>query len=169
MARRVRKNPPDWMGELDPNKKYTCSHVPITAMGDRSFQLDDRKKPVGLWYGCGAEWIEYMEDELPSMLADVRYLYEVIPNMDRIISLRTVEQVRKFDRDFGTNRYPGFERDGFEEVRWKEVARHADGIEICPYQWTLRTAIDWYYAWDVASGCIWRPDGLRELRLVARI
>lgn len=166
----MRRNPPDWMGELDPDKKYTCSHVPVTSMRDTSGALREHFKPVGLWYACGVEWIEFLESEMPSWFEEVRYVYEVLPAMDRIIHLRTVEQVRKFDREFGTNRYPGIASDRTEEVLWKEVARHADGIEICPYQRSLRmSSVGWYYAWDVASGCIWRPEGLRELRLVARL
>jgi hypothetical protein len=55
-------------------------------------------------------------------------------------------------------------------INWMKVSKVADGVEICPVQPSLRDdpKIEWYYNWDVASGCIWRPSGLMELVLVAQ-
>ena len=169
MARRVRNNPPDWMGELDPNKRYTCSEDPITSMRDTSSELALHFKPVGLWYGCGLSWIRWLEIEMPSWLEDFRYVYEVVPDTHDVLFLRTVADVQEFDRHFGTNQYPGFGSTHTDVVQWKDVGSYYAGIEICPYQRSLRLGtIGWYSAWDVASGCIWQPVGT-QLRLVASI
>ena len=161
-------NPPSWIGRIDPSKRYTVSNAPITGVRDTSGQLETRFKPVGLWYACGPEWIDWLESEMPNWLEGVRFVYEVIPNFQRIIELGTPEHVREFDARFGeVDRYAGGHHT--ESVRWREVGRLADGIEICPYQFSLRNSeVGWYYTWDVASGCIWRPGGLKELRLVAQ-
>ena len=46
-----------------------------------------------------------------------------------------------------------------EGINWVEVSEMYDGVEISPYQWKRRLAINfmWYYGWDCASGVIWRP------------
>ena len=45
---------------------------------------------------------------------------------------------------------------------WKLIAQEFDGIEIAPYQWEIRMDYNffWYYGWDCASGCLWRPKNL---------
>lgn len=47
-------------------------------------------------------------------------------------------------------------------IDWKAVAKEYDGIEIDPYQYERRFSEGflWYYGWDCASGCVWRPRGL---------
>ena len=157
-----------WMGELDPSKRYTVSKTPITAFMDRSAALSTRHKPWGLWYSCGPGWIEWIKFNTPEWLRAVRFVYEVIPNLDRVIELNTPEEVLEFNERFGENivGYAGYPESN--EVRWGEVAAVADGIEICPYQSDVNTyRYRWYEGWDVASGCIWRLGGLKELRLVA--
>lgn len=46
------------------------------------------------------------------------------------------------------------------------VAKDYDGIEIAPYQESLRYDLEWYYGWDVASGCIWNFEGIRLNKIV---
>jgi hypothetical protein len=50
-----------------------------------------------------------------------------------------------------------------DRIDWKRVASRYAGIEICPYQNSLRmkAITGWYYPWDVASGCIWSPAGMK--------
>jgi len=45
-------------------------------------------------------------------------------------------------------------------INWEEVSKNWEGIEIVPYIWTARNILNWYYPWDVASGCIWNLDGI---------
>ena len=50
-------------------------------------------------------------------------------------------------------------------IDWPRVANDYAGIEICPYLSSKRNDDDsfWYYGWDVASGCVWDPSGIKEL------
>ena len=163
----MRRNPPEWMGALEEGKRYSVSSKPIESMRDTSGVLKDNFKPVGLWYACGDEWVDWLESEMQNWLADVKYVYEVVPNLPRILELDTENDVRAFGDQYGV---PGY-RGAVDVIDWKSVGRLCDGIEICPYQWSLRMEREtgWYYPWDVASGCIWRPAGLKSLRLVAGI
>ena len=164
---RIRRNPPEWMGMLEEGKRYSVSSTPISTVRDTSADQEVAWKPKGLWYGCGDAWVDWLESEMPEWLDRVLFVYEVIPNMSRVIELNTVDEIREFDEQFGqVDRYS---RRGTDYVRWPAVARFADGIEICPYQWRLRDSeVGWYATWDVASGCIWRPSGVKELRLIAQ-
>ena len=39
---------------------------------------------------------------------------------------------------------------------------------ITPYQWELRFELDWYYGWDVASGCVWNLSVIESMEPVTR-
>ena len=162
----MRRNPPEWMGKLDERKRYATSNMPIEAMYDTSSNLRDHWKPSGLWYGCGDEWVDFLEDAISHKFEEVAYVYEVELNIPKILKLNTVANILEFSKRFGSQVSMG--RTTY--IKWQEVAQMYDGIEICPYQYSLRddARVDWYYPWDVASGCIWRPSGLKELRLVAQ-
>ena len=161
-----RSNPTDWFGySVADEIKVTVVHTPITQVRDVSGNQTRGWKPIGLWYACGGEWIEWLESEMPEWLEDGKYLYEVRPNYSAgglaagrygdyvggVLRLSTEEEVVEFSRTYSN----------FEKVDWYEVSSIWDGIEICPYQDDLRLSMhNWYYPWDVASGCIWRPSGL---------
>lgn len=161
-----RLNPEDWFGySVADDIKVTVVNTPITAVRDTSGQQKTAMKPYGLWYACGGEWIEWMKQEVPAWLEDGQYLYEVFPKYSTtglydyewgeyaggVLRLSTKEEVEIFHDLFGA----------WDHAQWVEVAKIWDGIEICPYQYELRlSSVGWYYTWDVASGCIWRPSGL---------
>ena len=62
-------------------------------------------------------------------------------------------------------------------IDWDIVAKEYSGIEICPFQhrsnleddfyvntqWVQRSIYDWYRSWDVASGCVWKKDGIKSI------
>ena len=163
---RRRFNPEDWFGySVADDIKVTISKQPITRVRDmRAVQLFDRK-PAGLWYACGGEWIEWMKSEVPKWLDEGTYLYEVFPKYSEggiaagargdyvggVLRLSTEKEVVAFSRAYSN----------FAKVDWYTVSGIWDGIEICPYQYDLRLSMhDWYYTWDVASGCIWYKEGL---------
>jgi hypothetical protein len=167
-----RANPTDWFGySVADEIKVTIVHTPV-KLRDTSAKQDVGWKPFGLWYACGGEWIEWMESEMPEWLEDGQYLYEVQPTYSAgglaagrsgkyvggVLRLTTEEEVVEFSRTYSN----------FDKVDWHEVASIWDGIEICPYQDDLRLSMhNWYYPWDVASGCVWRPyGGIERLTLL---
>ena len=51
-------------------------------------------------------------------------------------------------------------------IDWRKVAKKYDGIEINPMIYELRMmALSWYYGWDVASGCIWKPRKAKLIKI----
>ena len=90
--------------------------------------------------------------------AKAPFLYELEVNLSRILVLRTEKDFRAFR--------PKYAPDGM--VDWGKVGQDYDGIEICPYQPKFRDDFDfdWYYPWDVASGCIWGAGAFKSAELV---
>ena len=133
------------------------------------FEPQDSKphpKPDGLWYGIGCGWDTFVLEAMPEYHGTFSYRLRL--DYRRILCLRTVDATRAFDAKYGTSMWPPghdlYDPNEHEGVRWAEVAKRYDGIEIAPYQITLRRnkTVDWYYPWDVASGCIWRPRALLD-------
>ena len=160
------RNPPDWVGVLEVGKRYSVSKTPIDAVLNTSGKLRQHFKPAGLWYACGDEWVDFLESEMPDWLEAINYVYEIVPDMRHMLRLDDVNDILALSRQYGVREYGG--RVGY--IDWPGVGQMCDGIEICPYQRSLRNdnRTDWYYTWDVASGCIWRPSGVKSLRLVAQ-
>lgn len=117
----------------------------------------DGWKPLGLWYSCDNDWMEWLEHNWESKYNEAQeaYDYELEINPDAMLIIRTGSELVRFSRQYGQ---------GNSAIRWEEVAQDYDGIEICPYQQDYRYALDWYYTWDVASGCIWGEDAFVGVR-----
>ena len=122
-------------------------------------------KPEGLWYECQdsstVDWIEFCTTGgMGDLAASYDSSYDVILNDYQILFITSKHDFKKFEKMYGIHNksYP-------EEVKidWPKVASHYDGIEICPYRNDMRMESDWYYGWDVASGCVWNESGIKEL------
>lgn len=126
-------------------------------------QPDRDPKPVGLWYEVNADWRRWCESEQPDWIAG-RYLHRLVLDGERLLSIGTVTDLDVFHERYARPIYPGSLGSRHRYPDWNLVAAAYDGIEIAPYLWTRRlggTASGWYYGWDCASGCIWRPRGMR--------
>jgi len=117
-------------------------------------------KPQGLWYSCGSEWDDWCRYEMPQWITGSPHVYRIEVNLSRMIVIRSDADFRDFDA-----RYRVFQR-GVSLIDWSAVARDYDGIEICPYQSKFRMSSDWYYPWDVASGCIWGSGAFKSVEPV---
>jgi len=134
-------------------------------------------KPGGLWYGFGDEWIYFakhgFDDDSNLSFKKKKYGYKIYPNMEKIIVLRTKDNVDNF-----VNRYLSEVPDMYNQynIDWVRVSRDYSGIEIPTYEELgMRLWYDqggreayarywWLYPWDVSSGCIWKSDGVLRIR-----
>ena len=142
------------------NKKieelYPQSQVPPT-------EYNSYQKPSGLWYGCGTEWLNFADTGLPGYLNNVNYIYE-IEISDSVLKIDSNED---FDTFYWHFHQPYSRGSISNPINWPEVKGEYDGIEICPYLYKKRMDFDWYYPWDVASGCIWNPKGIKKISPIA--
>jgi hypothetical protein len=139
----------------------------ITASKDKILKFDEAKiahkqevgaKPWGLWYACGTEWLRWCQDEMPDRCYPHLFILRVSKD---VLKIRTRDQLIKFDKKYGATSFDNiYKSDTFSNIDWSKVTQKYSGIEICPYQYKERLNFLWYYTWDVASGCIWRADGL---------
>lgn len=123
------------------------------------------RKPKGLWISDESDygWAKWCADEdfNPDRLS---HCHEVTLGIGTqpLLLLSTEEQVRTFDARFG---YSGRWGRG---IRWEQVADVLAGIFITPYRWELRLDLDWYYGWDVASGCVWNLSVIHDWKPMER-
>tara|TARA_Y100000310_G_C20212904_1_gene592166 strand:+ start:27 stop:581 length:555 start_codon:yes stop_codon:yes gene_type:complete len=128
------------------------------------------RKPNGLWYECQGSsdmgWKTFCDTGLSTKYSK-RYdsTYNVVLDDYYILFIPDIHYFDKFTKMYGIP-HPVFPRDPEENlINWPKVAEHYSGIEICPYI-ADRREVTWYYGWDVASGCIWSQQGIKELRKV---
>ncbi len=147
--------------EVTDDDLIVASHRLIREIRPTAHMLKVATKPTGLWYACGDAWLRYISAN-PDWLDEVNYVYRLTLDYSAIVAIHTAAGVRTMTRLFGAD-------DG-EKIDWPRFARGRAGIEICPYQPSLRTGpgAPWYFAWDVASGCVWDPRAVKSLELLAQ-
>jgi len=144
--------------------------TPITALRDvQNINAPDAMKPDGLWVSVEGErdWKEWCEAE--QFRLDYWKVEQEIVLQDNVLqpllggkkegvlhlySPLCLDEFTKQYYDAGP-RYAGL-RNRF--IDWAKVASIYDGIVISPYIYARRMDLFWYYPWDAASGCIWRPS-----------
>lgn len=119
-------------------------------------------KPVGFWYGVNGDWERWCRAEEWG-LDDGMFEHEVILGDESILVLSSVDDIDRFHIKYGTEIVPRT-----RYINWAKVAKDFDGIEIAPYQWSRRMTHSWYYTWDCASGCVWRPRGM-QLKFLKKV
>ena len=133
------------------------SHKPITELRDRRKDLYPERKPVGFWYNVDGDWEGWVRDRGIYAPNARRYRVELKPRT--LLRIRTHAGIQQFFRRYkapGCGPAMSIIAGGID---WPRVAERWAGIEIAPYlgmgehhEW-----LQWYYGWDVASGCVWDP------------
>lgn len=124
-------------------------------------------KPLGLWLSDDtdlgwAEWCRSEEFHLHGLEHRTQF---TIADDANILHLSTVAEIAAFTDEWGTDD-PYVPDLRWRRIDWVSVAERYDGILITPYQWEARYEFMWYSGWDVASGCFWNLDAIRELEAV---
>lgn len=139
--------------------KRHLSAEPIAAMDQwpAADAQGETYKPVGLWYDVDGDWQRWCEAE--SFRTGDFHAYALTVNPASILTLATCREIDQFTFEYRVRTGAEYRRD---YIDWRRVASEYDGIEIAPYQWDRRLDYHtrWYYGWDCASGCLWRPTGL---------
>lgn len=130
-------------------------------------------KPNGLWYECqdgsSETWKEFCTVGITDGYGKYDSTYNVILKDSgyHILHITDDRHFEKFHKMYSVNHPADPDgTKGFDKmIDWPRVAEDYAGIEICPYLSDKRNDDDafWYYGWDVASGCIWNPQGVEEL------
>jgi hypothetical protein len=128
----------------------------------------DSMKPNGLWYSCGTEWIEWVLREMSDWVGSYVYRLHInYGNMLKIDDAAGIDEVtKKYVNERMAHIFPGHKSSIY--IDWVKMAKDYSGIEICPYQHSKRLDpnSEWYYGWDVASGCVWNQSALAGVELI---
>lgn len=140
-----------------PNQRFIMSEEELINFRNEPNQ-EMSHKPNGLWYAVGSSWIDWVRSEMPEWEQDNVFLVELNPS--KIIKISSYDEIMEF-----TNRYKrNFH--GFIMIDWRKVSQDYSGIEISPYISKARRQLNWYYTWDVASGCIWNQDAIKSIKRI---
>lgn len=139
-------------------------------LDDRIYQQPDYAwKPRGLWVSCavaeddGPDWPTWCESE-GFELGRLAVRHEVVlAESACILMIGGDAELVAFDREYcAPSPYRGLRK----KPDWRRLAGEYQGIIISPYLWNQRLGkIDWYYAWDCASGCIWDLTAIVSLEV----
>lgn len=133
--------------------RYVYSPKALSSFRDvrQGDKISTGIKPKGLWYGCGGDWKEWVQREMPHWVGKYAYKYALDVNLNRMCVIRNEKEFLEFNAKYGVE----IRRE--MAIDWVKVSKDYEGIEICPYRWEFRMEdySAWYYSWDVASGCIW--------------
>jgi hypothetical protein len=122
-------------------------------------------KPKGLWVSVEGEddWKTWCEANHFN-LHRFTHCYEIrLTRTAKVLWIKTGAQFRKFNSTYTTELYGNI-----KGIDWPRVSEEFDGLIIAPYQWKFRHDFQsfWYYGWDCASGCIWKPAAIESIELI---
>lgn len=133
---------------------------------DLNFKVPPSKigyKPTGLWYGFGTSWIDFIRQEIPDRETEHVFKIEVEYNSEDMITIDNDKTFLWFSKRFKDPENEG--RFGNHKINWPEVTKKYKGIEFPIYFNKYRRDLehDWYYPWDIASGCIWDLSAVKKV------
>ena len=123
------------------------------------------KKPAGLWYACGIEWIIFAREEYFAQgfsgrnhLYHLELDYTSFAESDsggdtstKVLMLSSPEDVYRIESEYG---------DPSGLIDWTRFAERFGGIHICPIH--LVSSTKWGKWWDVDSGCVWESTAIKS-------
>lgn len=147
------------------------SDAPITTLREPNNPQQVNSKPRGLWISDDADlennWRSWCLSEQFNH-QNLTHEHDVTLNQNaNVMVLRSAFEIDAFHREFSRGYSWQSDRQS-RAIDWPMVAERYDGIIITPYIWDRRLdgeASNWYYGWDCASGCIWRPRAIAAITL----
>lgn len=141
---------------------------PVIFDTERTYlQADDARqytKPRGFWVSVQGEddWPTWCRAE-GFGIEGLAVEHEVTLTPDaNVLLLSSADMLDAFTKTYGSATFKSYAGYSWTDVAidWHRVATEYDGLIIAPYQWERRMGLDWYYGWDVASGCIWNAAAI---------
>lgn len=158
---------------LGSKERTNLSTKPIEELKNVNPEGSELGKPLGLWYGFGSNWINFIKDgvtwdadygtTLKSVIGDEIYIYKIYLDLSNIIILNTNDKVYDFCEEYSFG----------DKIDWTKVSKKYKGIEIPNFEslgvrswWKDKrdNKYEWLYTWDVNSGCIWDVSAITKYR-----
>ena len=169
MTKNVRKH----ISEIETANKYAGLNIQPTdrihittkeKIGHIDKQQQGGYKPNGFWYGFGFSWIHWVQGEMPEW--EYPNVFKIDVKENSILQIKTVDALMQFHEKYkipinGMDTSLGDQWNFY--IDWRQVGRDYVGIEINPYQYSLRHELMWSYGWDTESGCVWNSVGIEHI------
>ena len=125
-------------------------------------------KPEGIWYACGTEWLDFLENAMGGPSEEEYQVWALKIDMSKVKSLSDAKTIEKFSYKY-RNIEKYIENIDLKLIDWSSVAKDFSGIECCPYPVAGVDSFKntWYLGIDVPSGCIWDPAAITNSVLAA--
>lgn len=149
---------------MEPVRTHLCGSADPITLHPVDQKAEPDMKPLGFWYEVDGDWRRWCSDEQWGI--EARHLHAVELGDTKVLVLDTLDKLDAFHERYAKPLRGMSLEHRSDAIDWMTVSRHYDGIEIAPYQWGRRFGWLWYYGWDCASGCIWRPNGAEVTHLV---
>jgi len=119
-------------------------------------------KPSGLWLSIGSEWDDWCKANKFRQNWNKEKTAVVLKKHAKILRISNAKEIDEFTKKYGVES----KNWGTTLINWKKVTGDYQGIIIAPYISSRRNTPHtlWYYGWDIASGCIWDVDAVKELK-----
>lgn len=134
------------------------------------FSVRRGDKPNGFWVSVEGEddwrnWCEAEEWRIESL--DNEYDV-VLSDFANILYLNSAQDILEFTIEYLDTESNPLPWKSTRYILWDDLRKKYDGIIIAPYQWScsMSKETEWYYGWDVASGCIWNLSAVSSVTAV---
>lgn len=132
-------------------------------------------KPRGLWVSDEEQadaWLRWVDQEGGKDFRQrCKHAYYIdLAKGHNVLIIDNFEELLEFSHTFRMR--PDDWPDGMADLgrhvvylSWPRIAQDYQGVIVTPYQWDARFdhRTNWYYGWDVASGCIWDVAAIKSV------
>jgi hypothetical protein len=123
------------------------------------------RKPWGLWYSIGNDWLNWCNDNRPDWIC--KNIIELNIEVGKLIVIKTVDDLKAFQIAFENP----CDDNEFANINWSKVAEQYSGIEVRNFSkikeemdWLEQITHWWFIGLDVSSGCIWDLSIIRSYK-----
>ena len=157
--------------------KITLTDSPLDLKQSYNPEAGIMNKPAGLWYGCGTAWLDWLETQALDGIGTQVWSLKV--DMSKVKSITSEKELQRFSYMYAD--HSKYSHSGPTTMNWNKASQKFSGIECCPYPVSsdsklqmkfdskLQMKFLWYFALDVASGCIWDTSSITNSSLVAEL
>jgi hypothetical protein len=117
-------------------------------------------KPLGLWYGIGTSWIDWVESDMPEWKKE--HIHRIEINYSNVLRLNVDMQQKQFEDKYGIVEKG---ETVIYKIDWEAVEKDGWwGIEIIDPWGDVGS---WIRTWDVSSGCIWDKRAIKKIEKIS--
>lgn len=145
------------------NEKLAFMPTPVIIKSTKYSQNAESytfDKPVGFWYALGDEWGQYLKRHDKERYTSYDYIASIDIDYSNILKIDSSQKLEDFHKNYSVKRNFG------PAIDWKKVSEDYKGIEIIPYRPEFRHIYLWYTMWDLASGCIWDLNAIKDYTII---